>query len=63
VDSDDVWMAQSGDGSRLLLEAAEAIRVCGKRWRQNLQRDVAAKTSIAGLVNLAYSARSDEGES
>jgi hypothetical protein len=59
VEHTDVGMRQRGDGLRLALEAAPAIRVGGVRGAQELDGDDAVQAGVARLVHLAHAARAD----
>jgi hypothetical protein len=45
VEGEDVRMAQSGDGPGFLLEPAEALRIGGKRRREDLDCDIPAQAA------------------
>ncbi len=60
VDLADVRMIQRRNCPRLLLEAADAIRVGGKRLGENLDRHVATKTRVARAIHLAHAAGADQ---
>lgn len=49
-------MIQRGEELRFALEAREAIGITGKRFRQDLQGDIALQLRIAGAVHLAHAA-------
>src|SRR5262249_37041218 len=59
VDGTDTGMIQRGQEARFAFEPRQAVRVVGKYFRKNLERNVAAKPGIAGTVHLAHSARAD----
>ena len=61
VHAEDVGVIERADRARLLLEAAEAIRVRGKRGGQHLDRHLAAEARVTGAVDLAHAARPDRG--
>lgn len=46
-------MRQRGDGARFLLETHVRILVCREAWREDLERDLAAESRIAGAVDFA----------
>jgi hypothetical protein len=52
----DIRMIQRGHCLRFLLEPPKAIAITGKRFRKDLQGDVATEPRVAGLVNLAHAA-------
>ena len=52
-------MIQRRDGARFAAEAFGAIGFCFKPRTENLDRDFAAESRIAGAVDLAHSARAD----
>ena len=58
-DSEDVGMGDAGQRLHLALEARERIRIVGKRRREDLDRDVAAKAGVLGTVDLAHATRSE----
>ena len=49
-------MIERGGGARLLLETPQAVRVGGKRCRQNLDGDVAVQARVARAIDLAHAA-------
>lgn len=55
IDAENVGMIERGDGTRFLLEAAQAVGITGERRGENLERDVAAETRIARAIDLAHS--------
>jgi hypothetical protein len=62
VDDDDVRMVQRRGGSRLLLEAAQALYVAGKLRGQDLQRHLAAQPRVPRPVNLSHATRAERRE-
>ncbi len=52
-------MVERAGGPGLCFEAPDALRVCGARSRQRLDRDVAAQTRIVGAVHLAHASGAD----
>jgi hypothetical protein len=56
VDRQDRRVVQRRDGSRLALEAAEAVLVVGGRVEEELQRDFAPQAVVAGAIHLAHPA-------
>ncbi len=58
-DRDDAGMIEGGQGLGLAAEALQAIRVCGHRGRQHLERHVAAELRVGGAIHLAHAAGSD----
>ena len=50
----DVRVRQRGNGSGLLLEPADALRIRGKRRGENLDRDFPTEARVAGAVDLAH---------
>src|SRR5687767_5820763 len=61
VDRDDVWMVQGGCCARLLLEPPQRINGRCLR-RQNLQRNVAIQTGVAGAIDLTHTSRPERRE-
>ena len=61
VEGEDVRMAQSGDGPGFLLEPAEALRIGGKRRREDLDCDIAAQAGVAGSIHFTHAAGADQG--
>ena len=49
-----MWVAQGGDGARLVLEAPPPLRVVGKLVGQDLDRDLTRQARVAGAVHLAH---------
>jgi hypothetical protein len=62
VDAGDMRVIQRRQGSRLALEAHQAIRVAGKRFRQDLERHLAPEFGVAGAIHLAHAAFAQLGE-
>jgi hypothetical protein len=62
VDRHDVGVIQRGRGAGLLLEPAEALRVCGEGGGQHLDRGFAAEPGIPRAVNLSHCPRADGGD-
>ena len=62
VDGEDVGVIERGDGARLLLEAAQPVRIGREPRGQDLDRDVAPEPRVAGAVHLAHPARADRGD-
>ena len=60
MDLADVRMIQRRNRPRLLLEAADAIRVGGKRLGEDLDRHVTTKTRVARAIHLAHAAGADQ---
>ena len=60
VDAEDIGMIERGDGAGFLLETPQAVGIGGEGGGQNLDGDVASQALIAGAVNFAHSASSDE---
>src|SRR5450755_1157839 len=58
----DVGVVQDPRGARLLLEAAETVRVGGERRRQHLDRDVASEARILCPIHLAHPSGADRRE-
>jgi hypothetical protein len=56
VDGEDVWMIQSCERLRLLLEAAQPVGVGCEIDRQNFDRHLAMKPCVPGAEHLAHSA-------
>ena len=59
VERDDVGVGERRDGARLLLEAAQAVRVRRQVAGQDLDRDVAPEARVAGAVDLSHAARTE----
>ena len=59
VNGKNVGMIQRRDRARFLLEATEPVGVAGKRLRQHLERDLAAKARIASAIHLSHTARAE----
>src|SRR5215472_13978136 len=57
---DDVGVTESGDGLRLLLEAAKTLAVTRERLRQDFDGDVAVESRVVRFVDFAHTARADE---
>ncbi len=55
----DVRVVELGNRARFTIEALAETRVGGERVRQDLDRDGAVETGIAGLVDLAHTAGTD----
>ncbi len=62
VDSADVGMAERRQHLRFALETGEPLGIVGERFRQDLQRDVAAKLRIPGAIHLAHAALANRGQ-
>ena len=62
VDGRDVGMIQNAGRPRLLLEAPQAIRVGGKRRRQDFDRDVAPESRVLGPIDLPHPSRAEGGQ-
>ena len=60
VNREDVGMAERGNRAGFEFEAMEAIGITGQLAREHFQGDVAAETGIAGAVDFAHAAGSDE---
>ena len=60
VNAENIGMAECGDGTGFLLETPEAVGIGGEGGGQNLDGDIASQALIAGAVNLAHSASTDE---
>jgi len=61
VEGKDLRMAQSGDGPGFLLEPAEALRIGGKRRREDLDCDIPAQAGVAGSIHFTHAAGADQG--
>ncbi len=59
VDLRNVWMVERREHLGLALEAGEPVGVLRERGWQDLQRDIAMETGVAGAIDLAHSARAD----
>jgi hypothetical protein len=46
-------MIERREDASLAFEAREPVRVAGEQRRQNLNRNVAAETAVAGAIDLA----------
>ena len=55
-------MIQRGEEVCLTLKARKSLRVSGKRLREELQCDVAAKLRIARAIHVAHPTLADLGE-
>ena len=60
VDLANVRMIQRRNRPGLLLEAADAIRVGGKRLGEDLDRHVTTKTRVARTIHFAHAAGADQ---
>src|ERR1700685_4178197 len=54
---EDVGVVQRRSGQRLLLKAAQAVRVAGNSERQNLEGNFALETGVASPINFAHAPR------
>ena len=59
---EDVGMVEGGGRARLLLEAADAVRAGGDLGGKDLHRDLAPQPCVAGTVDLAHAAGSEEAQ-
>ncbi len=59
VDREDVGVVQRAGGARLVLEAAQALRVGGEHLGQHLDGDVAVQPPVARAIHLAHPAGSE----
>ncbi len=59
VDRENARVIQGRGGARLLLEAAQPVRIIGEGPRQDLHRDVPLQPNVAGPVDLSHAARAD----
>ena len=59
---EDVGMVERGCGLGLLLEASQPVGIPGNIRRQDLDRDFALQGRIAGAVDLAHSACTQQAE-
>ena len=59
VDRGDVGMVQDAGSFGLLLEAAQAVGVRGKRRRQDLDRDISPEPRVLRPIDLPHSARAE----
>ena len=62
VDRTDVWVIERRQQSRFPLEAGATIRIGRPRSGQTLERDVAPERRIAGLVDFAHAADTEDRE-
>lgn len=58
----DMRMIQRGQRARLALEARQSLRIPDEPIRQHLDRHVAMQLCIARTINVAHSARADQGD-
>ena len=56
VDSRDVGMIQRCEGVGFAVEARDAVRIVRKRFRQELEGDVAAEAGVACAIDRTHSA-------
>jgi hypothetical protein len=54
VDRADVGMIQRGSGPSLAVEAVQSLRIQGRRVREELQSDEAAKRSVLSFIDDAH---------
>jgi hypothetical protein len=59
-DGEDVGVGEGGDGSRLVLEALQAVGARLIAGADDLDRDVAPQARIAGTVDLPHAPRAEE---
>ncbi len=62
VDGDDGRVVERGGGARLLLEAAEAVRVLRELLRQQLERDLAPEPRVLRAEDLSHPAGAEWAE-
>ena len=55
-------MGQRGENLGLALEPRHAFRVGGKRVGQDLERDLALESAVAGAIHLAHAALPEQAE-
>ena len=60
MDVCDLSMVQRSQNLRFTFEASHALSVIGEKLRQNFQCDFALQLGIAGAVNLAHAARTQQ---
>jgi len=49
-------MIEHGDGACFLLESAQAVSIGGKRFRQDLDRDLTPQARIPSTIDLTHAA-------
>jgi hypothetical protein len=54
------WVIQRRGRFRLQLEAPKTLDVSGKRRREDFDRDISSESRIAGAIDLAHSARTEQ---
>src|SRR5215470_15127075 len=57
IDDNNIWMIESGGCSRLLVKAAETLRIGGKVFRKNLESYVAAQAEVASAIDFSHATR------
>ena len=62
VDTADVRMVKRGDSARLALETCPQVRIACERTAQNLDRNRAIESRVAGFVDLAHPAITQRGD-
>ena len=62
VDSRDIWMIQRGEDLCFPSETGKPIRIVRERFRQHLERHIAAQLHIARAIHFAHAARTNHGE-
>ncbi len=60
VDLRDVGMVERGEQARFTFESSQTFTVGDERLRKDLDRDLAAESRIAGAIDLAHSARTQQ---
>jgi hypothetical protein len=58
----DIVMVECGEDLSLAREPREPIAISSDKLGQNLQRDIAIERHVAGAIDLAHAARTDERE-
>jgi hypothetical protein len=62
VNDDNVWVIEGRSGTRLLREATQPLSIERDRLRQDLQRDIAAKSGVSSTIDFAHPAGADRGD-
>jgi hypothetical protein len=59
VQSDDVWMRQSGDGPSLSFESSESVRIVHQISGYNLHGDLAAESRVRRAIDFAHTSSAE----
>ena len=62
VNGEDIGMVECRGGQGLLLEPAQPIPILGNRFREDLDRNLAAKSGVARAIDFAHPARTERSE-